>query len=51
MDWVVACWCGDSGVEIVFDEEIVEVVLWCEVKKVDVYVSDDGDFGVGVCDL
>ena len=30
MDWIIAGWCGDGSMEVVFNEEVVEVVLWCE---------------------
>ena len=30
MNWVIAGWCGDGGLEVVFNEEVSEVVLWGE---------------------
>ena len=50
MEWIVSCWCGDGGVEVVFNEEVVESMLWCETQY-NVYIPDDGDFSGGVCDL
>ena len=48
MEGVVARRSGDGGVEVVFDEEVGEGLLWEEVEEVDVDVSLDREFCGGV---
>ena len=44
VDWVLTgCGC-DSGVEVVFYEELSEWLVGEEFKKIDIQVSLDGDF-------